>query len=70
VTKLAWWSIAVTTTSSPGPTFARPQLPAARFIASVVPRTKSRQSASARPQKRATRARAAAYASVAALLSR
>ena len=38
----------------------RPHAPAARFIASVVPRTKSRQLASARPQKRATRTRAAA----------
>jgi len=55
---LEWCSISVTSTSSPAPTRARPNVWATRFTDSVVPRVKITWRGSAAPIARATLIRA------------
>ena len=59
----------MTTTVSPGRTFARPHEPATRLIDSVVPRVKTTASGAQALTNRATVFRASSYASVAATAS-
>ena len=57
-TMLLWCSYSVVITASPSPTWGRPHAWAARFMASVVPRTKTSSETSRTPRNRATAARA------------
>ena len=53
-----WCSCAPSSTTSPADRFARPQLAATRFTASVTPRTKMHSASSGALRNRATSARA------------
>ena len=64
-TMLEWCSMAVMSTSSPGPTRCLPKVKATRLMASVVPRTKMISEACFALRKRRTRSRAPSYAAVA-----
>ena len=64
-TRLAWCSSALTTTASPGPIAPRPQAWATRLMAAVVPLVNTISSV-VPPIQRATAARAASKAAVAA----
>ena len=69
-TMLAWCSISVSTTTSPGPRLARPHAAAIRFIASVAFLVKMISSEPGALTNRATARRAFSYASVASPASR
>ena len=68
-TMLLWCSYSVVTITSPSRTLARPQECATRFIASVVPRTKTISSRDGAPTNDAIRSRADSYAPVASSAS-